>query len=49
MPNLIALSRAMIIAIAPSSFSVDFSLSAFMFLAGSVRIKIFYIIHLRTG
>lgn len=38
-PMRIARSSAMIVAIAPSIFSVDFSLSALMFPAGSVRMK----------
>ena len=37
LPHRIALSSAIIVATAPSIFSVDFSLSALMFPAGSVR------------
>lgn len=37
LPQRIARSRAIIVATAPSIFSVDFSLSALMFPAGSVR------------
>ena len=38
-PQRIALSNPIIVAMAPSIFSVDFSLSALIFPAGSVRIK----------
>lgn len=43
----IAWSRAIIMATAPSIFFVDFSLSGFMFLAGSRLMKILSIIHRR--
>ena len=48
-PQRIALSNPIIVAMAPSIFSVDFSLSALIFPAGSVRIKILSIIHRSTG
>ena len=49
LPHLIALSSAMMVAIAPSIFSVDFSLSALIFPAESVLINILSIFYLRTG
>lgn len=49
MPQRMDLSSAMIVATAPSIFSVDFSLSGLMFPAGSVRMKMLSIIQRRTG
>lgn len=48
-PQRIVLSNPMIAAMAPSIFSVDFSLSALMFPAGFVRMKILSIIQRKTG
>ena len=49
LPQRMARSRPMMAAMAPSIFSVDFSLSALMFPAGSVRMKMLSIIQRRTG
>ena len=43
-PHLIALSSAIIVATAPSIFSVDFSLSVLMFPAGSVQMNMLSIL-----
>ena len=48
-PQRTARSSPMIVATAPSIFSVDFSLSALILPAGSVRMKMLSIIHRRTG
>ena len=47
-PHLTTLSSAMIMALASSIFSIDFSLSPLMFSPRFVLIKILSIIHLRT-
>ena len=48
-PKEVHLSNAMTRATAPSTFSVDFSLSIFRFPAGSVRTKALSIFHRSTG